>query len=86
MRSADISGLNAEMLVRVEKHYRDMGLTAYADTVSGLMENGELSQDPYVHQAAYRRYKELVSPAPGATLSRYILDHPEHFRVKNTQQ
>ncbi len=86
MRSADISAINAEMLIRVEKHYREMGLTPYADTVSALLENGELSQKPYVQQAAYRRYKELVSPAPGATLSQYILDHPEHFRIKNTHR
>ena len=86
MRSADISGFNAEMLVRVEKHYRDMGLTPYADTISMLLVNGELSQEPFVHQTAFRRYRELVSPAPGATISRFILEHPEHFRIKNTHQ
>lgn len=86
MRRADLSGVSAAMLIRVEKHYRDMGLTPYADTISMLLVNGELSQEPFVHQTAFRRYRELVSPAPGATISRFILEHPEHFRIKNTHQ
>lgn len=85
MRHSDLSHVSAEELARAEQLFREMGLTPYADTIATLLSGGELSKEPYVHQAAHRRYKELVSPAPGAVLARYILEHPEHFRIKNNQ-
>ena len=84
MRTGKLDAVSADELQRVETHLRKTGLTPYADAVAMLLQDGQLSTDPYVRQAAHHRYQELVSPAPRAANARYILEHPEPFRVKQT--
>lgn len=79
MRKAELGNITAAQMKRVAGYYRDFGLTPYAEAVEMLLQDGAISTDAYVHQNAYRRYAELVSPAPRATCARFILEHPEHF-------
>lgn len=82
MRTGKTDTITAEELQRVETHLRNTGLTPYADAVAMLLQDGKLSTDPYVRQAAHHRYQELVSPAPRAANARYILEHPEACKAK----
>lgn len=86
MRTAKLGNINAEELQRVANHFRAAGLTPYADAVEMLLEQGKLSQDPYIHQAAHHRYQELVSPAPRVSNARYILEHPGEFSTQATRK
>ncbi len=84
IRTGKIDSVSADELLRVETHLRNTGLTPYADAVAMLVQDGRLTTDPYVRQAARHRYQELVSPAPRAANARYILEHPESFKAKPT--
>ena len=79
MRKGATDELSTDELQRVEKHLRSMELSAHANAIAKLFTNGERSDDIYTKQAAYRRYQELVAPAPRPTLAKYILEHPELF-------
>ncbi len=80
MRKGTAHQLTADELRRAEELFRSMELTRHAEAVTMLFEGEQLSQDPFILQKAYHRYAELVSPAPRATLARYILLHPQHFK------
>lgn len=80
MRKGTAHQLAADELKRAEAHFRSMELTRHAEAIAMLFEGEQLSRDPFILQRAYHRYAELVSPAPRATLARYILEHPQHFK------
>lgn len=85
MRRAKTDKLTAGQLQRVAGYFRASGLTPYAEAVEMLLQGDQLNTDAYACQSAFRRYAELVSPAPRATNARFILEHPEHFRTASAE-
>lgn len=79
MRKGTAHQLSPEELKRAEEYFRNMNLARHAEAVAMLFEADNVSEDAFTLQKAYHRYAELVSPAPRASLARYILEHPEHF-------
>lgn len=80
MRLRNLDGVQPDELKYAAQQYQEMGLQAHADTVSGLIQQDQLTTDTLTRQSAFHRYSELVSPAPRATLARYIFEHPALFR------
>lgn len=81
LRLNDFSQVNADMLQRVEEAWKDMGLDAQAGLLPSLAEEGALVVDTYILHAAHTAYLELPAPSPRMVLARYILEHPDMFRL-----
>lgn len=84
MRSGNIDGVSEAEFRSAQEYYRSLGLDKHAAAIDMLFAEGALSQDPYTIQAAHHRYQELLSPAPGAVMARYILEHPEILKSPST--
>ena len=84
MRTGNINGISEEDFRCAQQYFRTLGLEKHATAIDMLFAEGSLSQDPYTIQAAHHRYQELLSPAPGAVMARYILEHPEILKSPST--
>ena len=79
LRSGNIAPVTADMVQRVQKAYTDMKLPRYAEIVARLLQDGQLTTDAYVIQAAHHNYIEQPPPAPRMQMASFILEHPELF-------
>lgn len=86
LRHGNITNVSEAEFRSAQQYFLNLGLEKHAQAIDMLFSDGALSQDPYTIQAAHHRYQELLSPAPGAVMARYIIEHPEILKSPSPQQ
>ncbi len=86
MSRGDASGLTAELVIRVKKHFADMKLPRHAEITGRLLQGKQLTTDPYTIMAAHHSYIEQPPPVPRMKMAQFIHDNPSLFSAANTEQ
>ena len=86
IRRGRMDAITGEQLMAAAAIIRKHGMPKHADMMEGIVENNQIILRPELRPAFRTRYEELRESAPHVEMLRYIMNHEEIQKLRETQK